>query len=226
MIKLLANVVDPNLSAKFDDETNISIIRLLTEIRDSDLPSLKAEVAFLHIYPDQKTDLYKRINEALISNQDKTREDALNAVAILVINANDDDINSMENNPISMLSQYITWCPTHSISSALLIISRTLKKPKTILPHSLEVTIQRRLNRLLIETAYDSDTPDMNFDEKLEVRCLSSIVAAALWKYYRSQGLFIPESVEKWREACLSHDEFSEVRNSWEFYENVCSVEV
>jgi hypothetical protein len=68
---------------------------------------------------------------------------------------------------------------------------------------------------LFFETAYDSDNPSLDFDEKLEVRRFSSILAATLWIYYRSRNLPVPEIVEKWREACLSPDEFSEIRNPW-----------
>jgi hypothetical protein len=73
-----------------------------------------------------------------------------------------------------------------------------------------------RLDRLLSETAYDKDNPAMNFDEKVEVRRSSSILAATLWAHYKSRKAFVPDAVKKWREACLSPDEFSEIRNPWE----------
>jgi hypothetical protein len=72
-----------------------------------------------------------------------------------------------------------------------------------------------RLDRLLTYTAYEKETPDLNFDEKLEVRSISSIMTATLWTYYTTRGLSVPEVVEKWREACLSPNEFAEIRNPW-----------
>ncbi|GEM_PF-565429 len=215
MVELLAEVVGPRLSADPPNEIKTFLGRLLKEVREYELPVLEAEAACLHIYPDQKVDVYNRINEALISNQDNIQRDGLRAIAKIILDGNDADASSVEPDPASMLSQYLTWCPTHSISSALWIIVRILKNSPTSFSTSLEVATQRRLDRLLTDTAYDSDNPDLNFDEKLEVRRISSILSAALWTYYSSRSLSVPEFVEKWRETYLSPDEFSEIRNAW-----------
>lgn len=215
MLELLAEVVGPKLSTDSPDEIKTSLGRLLKEVREFGLPGLTAEAACLHIYPDQKADVYDRINEALISNQDNIQRDGLRAIAKIILDGYDAAASSVEHDPASMLSQYLTWSPTHSISSALWIIVRILKNSSTSFSFSLEVATQRRLNRLLTDTAYDSDNPDLNFDEKLEVRRISSILAAALWTCYSSRKLSVPETVEKWRETCLSPDEFSEIRNVW-----------
>jgi hypothetical protein len=215
MVELLAEVVGPKLNASSPNEIKISLGRLLKEVREFGLPGLATEAACLHIYPDQKADVYNRINEALLSNQDNIERDGLRAIAKIILDGIDAEMSPVEPDPALMLSQYLTWCPTRSISSALWIIVRILKKSPTSFSHSLEVAAQKRLERLLTDTAYDSDTPDLNFDEKLEVRRISSILAAALWTYYSSQSSSIPEVVEKWRDICLSPDEFSEIRNAW-----------
>lgn len=215
MLELLAEVVGPKLSTDSPDEIKTPLSRLLKEVREYGLPGLAAEAACLHIYPDQKADVYNRINEALISNQDNIQRDGLRAISKIILDGDDAAASSVEPDPASILSQYLTWCPTHSISLALWIIVRILKNSPTSFSHSLETAAQRRLDRLLADTAYDSDKPDLNFDEKLEVRRMSSILAAALWSYYNSRSLPVPEVVEKWRVACLSPDEFSEIRNAW-----------
>lgn len=215
MVELLAEVVGLKLSTDSPDEIKTSLSRLLKEVREYGVPCLAAEAACLHICPDQKADVYNRINEALISNKDNIQRDGLRAIAKIILDGNDATASFVEPDPASMLSHYITWCPTHSISSALWIIVRILKNSPTSFCHRLEVAAQRRLKRLLTDTAYDSDNPDLNFDEKLEVRRISSILAAGLWTYYSSRSLPIPEVVEKWRDTCLSPDEFSEIRNAW-----------
>lgn len=221
MLELLAEVVGPKLSTDSPDEIKTTLSRLLKEVREYGLPGLAAEAACLHIYPDQKADVYNRINEALISNQDNIQRDGLRAIAKIILDGNDAAASSVEPDPASMLSQYLTWCPIHSISLALRIIVRILKNSPTIFCHSLEVAAQRRLDRLLFETAYDSGNPDKNFDEILEVRLISSILAAAIWTYYSSRSLPVPEVVEKWRDKCMSPDEFSEIRNAWADCERV-----
>ncbi len=216
MIKLLTEVVGPKLNTDSPDEIKTSLSRLLKEVREYGLPGLAAEAACLHIYPDQKADVYSRINEALISDQDNIQRDGLRAIAKIILDGNDANASSVGPDPASMLGQYLTWHPTHSISSALWIIVRILKNSPTSFSHSLEVASKLRLDKLLAETAYDSDNSELNFDEKLEVRRISSILAAALCSYYNSRNLSVPEIVEQWREACLTDSEFSEIRNAWE----------
>ncbi len=102
-----------------------------------------------------------------------------------------------------------------TISSALWIIVRILKNSPASYSRGLEVATQWRLDRLLADTAYDNDNSDLKFDEKLEVRRVSSILAAALLAHYSSRSLPVPEVVKKWREACLSPNEFPEIRHPW-----------
>lgn len=215
MLELLAEVVGPKLSTDSSDEIKTSLSRILKEVREYGLLGLAAEAACLHIYPDQKTDVYNRINEALISNQDNIQRDGLRAIAKIILDGKDAAASSVEPDPASMLSQYLTWCPIHSISSALWVIVRILKNSPTSFSHDLEVATQGRLDRLLAETTYDSDSQYLNFDEKLEVRRVSSILSAALLKYYESKGASVPEVVEKWKERALAPDEFAEIRTPW-----------
>lgn len=223
MLELLAEVVGPKLSTDSPNEIKISLGRLLKEVREFGLPGLAAEAACLHIYPDQKADVYGRINEVLISNQETIQRDGLRAIAKIILDGNNAAASSVKHDPASMLSQYLTWCPIDSISTALWIIVRILKTSPTSFSVSLEEATQRRLDRLLVDTAYDSDNLDLNFDEKLEVRRVSSILAATLCTYYNTRPMSIADVVEKWRAACLSPDEFSEIRNPWQDTEVFCA---
>lgn len=215
LLELLAEVVGPKLSTDSHDEIKTSLSRLLKEVREYGLPGLTAEAACLHIYPGQKSDIYNRINEALISNLDNLQRDGLKAIDKIILDGNGADASSVEPDPASMLCQYLTWSPTHSISSALWIIVHILKVSSTGFSNSLEVATLRRLDRLLTETAYDNDNSCLTFDEKLEVRRISSILAAALWTYWTSHSLPVQSVVKEWRKACLNPKEFSEIKNAW-----------
>jgi len=222
MLELLAEVLSHHLSINSPDGIKHSLRQLLKEVRESGLPSLTAEAACLHIYPDHKADVYSRINEALISNQEKIQKDGLRAIAKIMLDCNDAAASSVEPEPISMLSEYLKWSSLNSIILALWVIVRILKKTPTSFTHGLELATLRRLDRLLNDTAYDIDSPDLNFNEKLEVRHVSSILAAALWSYYDSLGSTVPEVVEKWRTECLTSNEFSEIRNPWKDIKELC----
>ncbi|MBU2887358.1 SIR2 family protein [Gilvimarinus agarilyticus] len=215
LLELLAEVVGPKLRTDLSVEIKMSLRRLLKEVREYGLPGITAEATCLHIYPDQKTEVYNRINEALISDQSDLKKDGLNAISKIIIDGNEADVNSLDANPTSMLRQYLTWCSINSISLALWVIARILKNSPNSISDGLKTAVQRRLDRLLTDTEYDRDNLYLSFDEKLEVRRVSSNVAAELWKYYNSRSLSVPEAVEKWRQLSLSPDEFSEIRNPW-----------
>lgn len=180
MVELLAEVVVPKLSTDSPDDIKTSLGRLLKEIQVHGLTVLEAEAACLNIYPEQKADVYNRINDALISNQDNIERDGLRAIAKIILGGINTENSPVEPDPALMLSQYLTWGPTHSITQALWIVVRILKNTPTGFSTSLEVATQRRLYRLLNETAYDKDNPFLAFDEKLELRRIAAILAAAL----------------------------------------------
>lgn len=213
MVELIAEVVGPNLTAAAPSESKASLDRLLQELREYKLPALEAEAACIHIYRSNEADVYNRINDALTSNKDSIERDGLRAISRIIIGKI--EINPNESELISTFIQYVTWCPTHSIVSAFWVAIRILKYKPANFPASLGLAIQRRLDRLIIETSYDQDSLFLSFDEKLEVHRISSIMAATLWVYYNSRNLPIPESVEKWREICTVTDEFSEIKNAW-----------
>ncbi len=215
IVELLAEVVGPKLSADSPDDKKSSLGRLLKEIREHGLPVLEAEAACLHIYPERKADFYDRINESLISNQESIEKDGLRAIAKIILGSIDAETSSVDPDPVFMLSQYLTWHPTHSITQALLIVVRILKNTPINFSTRLEIATQRRLERLITETAYDNGNLDLTFDEKLEVRRITAILAATLWAHYKSCSSSVPCVVEKWREIGLSPDEFSEIRNAW-----------
>lgn len=232
MLKLLSEVIIPKLTKNSTDEIK-KIETLLAELRDCNLPSLRAEAAyFINISPDpeRKKQLYEQIDEALTSKNKDTRGDALDAICKIIIHCfknQTDSVSAEASDAISMLSEYIKWCQTDFISLGLQSITLILEELQNIIGatqknaentmNSLEgllKTTLKRLKRLLDDTAYD-DNQDLDFDLKVEVRLYSSILAEKLWRYYASRGIKMPETLKKWRSACLSENEFAEIRNPW-----------
>ncbi|MDQ0290311.1 anti-phage defense-associated sirtuin Dsr2 [Oligosphaera ethanolica] len=222
LIEVLAEAVGPALSADSPGRIRESLQRLLREIREYGLPGLTAEVACLHLCPNQRNELYARIKDALTVSQDEIQRDGLNAIAKLIFPNQAADACILghatcagDSDPISLLSQFLSWSPTPSLYTALWIVKRILKESPSHFVDSLEMATLSRLNRLLTDTAYANDIPDCPFEEKLTVRSMSSFLAAELWSYYNTRNIPLPDAITKWRDACLSPDEFAEIRNPW-----------
>ncbi len=215
IVELLAEVVGPKLSYDSPDDIKSDLGRLLKEMRERNLQTLRAEAACLHLYPEQEVDIYDRINESLISNREKAEEDGLEAIAKIILRDTETESSAVEHDPIFMLSQYLTWRSTHSITKAMSIVIRILKNKPANFSTSLEVGALNQLNRLLSEAAYSTANSTLLFNEKVEIRRVAAFLAATLWKYYISDGSPVPSVIEKWRDVCLSPEEFAEIRNAW-----------
>lgn len=214
--QLLAKVVIPKLNVTISEDIKKSLIRVISEMRERELPTLEAEASSLHLFPLHKSEIYNRIQEALISREKSVEIDALQAVASLLLNTENN--SAVEEIPVTLLSQFLSWSSIESINAVLWNLFRIIKSSdaSSSLSSNLEVALKKRLDKLLNEVAYDSNNSELDFDEKLEVRRIASKVAAALWIYYSSRNLPIPLVIKKWREQCISASEFSEVRHVWE----------
>lgn len=215
MVEVLAQVIAPKLNGNASPEINALLSRLLKEMREYGLPCLRAEVAFLGIFPEEKADVYSRINESLISNEGDQILDGLRAIDGLLFGSIDNDITDDEADATAMLNQCLIWSPSRFISSALHIVLHILNKSAERFSGTLEVVTHRRLGRLLVETGYAADHPDLSLEEKLEIRQVTSSLAAELWRHYTDRQLSVPEVVEQWRAIGTSFDEFAEIRGPW-----------
>jgi hypothetical protein len=223
LLRVIANVIGPifSINTPASDDVIESLDRLLTEMRDYGLQVLEAESACLPIYPEKRSDVYQRIYDALASNLETDEKDGLRALGKLIFGNSIDSQSVPGFDPIPMLSQYITWCPMRSIADAMQLVIPILREAPGDFSTDLENAVLKRLDRLLIDTAYDKTERDISFEENLEVRETAAAIAATLWGYYASRDTTVPRIIEEWKESSLSKDEFAEIRNAWKNNENL-----
>ncbi len=223
LLRLISNVIGPifSINTPASDDVIKSLDRLLTEMRDYGLPVLEAESACLPIYPEKRSVVYQRIYDALASNLETDEKDGLQALNNLIFGSSIDSGSVPGFDPISMLSQYITWCPMRSISDAMQLVIPIFREAPSDFSTDLENAVLKRLDRLFIDTAYDKSERDISFEENLEVRETAAAIAATLSGYYTSRDTTVPRIIEKWKESSLSKDEFAEIRNAWKNNENL-----
>ncbi|MDA8375594.1 MAG: SIR2 family protein [Planctomycetia bacterium] len=212
---VLSEVVIPKLGTECTDATKSSLSQLLLEMRNAGLPVITAETASLNIYPDRNVDVYKRIKESLTSNQDDIVKDGCRALEKILLGTTNVSASAVELDPVPILIGYPTWSHTHFVSRAIWIIIQILKIMPQKYSGNLEDATLKRLERLLDETSYGNNDLNMTFEERLEVRRIAAMCAGTLWKHYNSNHLSLPDTIQKWREACLSDNEFSEIKNAW-----------
>ncbi len=226
-IELLAEVVGFKLSETTSDDTKASLNKLLKEMKKNGFQTLCAEAACIHLYSEQKTELYAQIHEALISNQNNVKTDGIWAINKLLVSRSNDKNNLETSEPLSMLIQYLIWSDMHSITPALWVVISILRNIPDSFSTNLENATQKCLEKLFYETAYDNiNSLELTFDEKLEIRRVAALLAAKLYFYYKLTKMTpIPSIIEKWREHCLLSNEFSEIKNMWKNCESINNIE-
>lgn len=216
IIKLIISMIAPKFSINTPDSARTALRQLIVGMREHGIPTLRAESASLHIYPEETVDVHHRIHNALLSNEDESERDGLEAIFIINQKHLGIEGRTVKLHTIPMLCQYLTWSPSPSISKALWIAIKILKASPESFSEELKITLLKRIDRIFSETKYDDNGSNLTFDEKLSLRRVTAILAVSLQGYYLSLDQPIPDIIEKWRDRCLSSDEFAEVRIAWE----------
>ncbi len=216
IIEVIAEVVGPKLCEASPGDAKSSLDRLLREMQEHGLPVLQAEAACLHLFPDRKDNFYVRINDTLISNQSEQETDGLKGVATIILKSNSGVTDSELNSALSILGQFLTWRRKPSLVQALWIVIRLIKNIPTHFTENFETVVLKCLDMLAGETAYEHGDTGIGFDEKLEIRKTTALLAATLYTHYEVSGLNQPQAVGKWQSICRATDEFAEIRSVWD----------
>lgn len=215
LLNVVAEVIGPKLVAESPGEIKDSLYRIIQETKDYGLPNLETEISCLHIFPERSDDILNRLNEAVISSDERVRNDALKAIEKVLSEVNNKAVPSLRSEAENILRQYINWSPIKNIVLALWITIRILREHSDQFSDNLELSTLKRLKQLLIDTAYDDGHEELNFDEKLEIRKYSSMLAAELYVYFDARDEVIPEVLMRWKESCTAPDEFAEIQIPW-----------
>lgn len=215
LVNVLVAVVLPALKPETDISTKSTINRLLAELREYGLPSLRAEAASIHIFPNTKKEIISRIEDALISCNRKVVIDGLNAMFLILKNSQT-MLNKLEvTSIVDLLCQIIKWRRKTGLVSTLDRVYCLIKEQRISFTDELEVFILNGLAKLANETNLAFDFAEMDFAEKLEIRKSAARLAYVIFANYSTQSKTIPDSIKVWKEICRSVEEFAEIRNQW-----------
>ncbi|MBF8276900.1 MAG: hypothetical protein HW390_1973 [Candidatus Brocadiaceae bacterium] len=215
LINVLVAVVLPALKPEMDIGIKGTINRLLTELREYGLPSLRAAAASIHVFPDIKKEIISRIEDSLTSCNHKVVIDGLDAVFLILKNSQT-ILNKLEvTNIVNLLCQIIKWRRKTGLVSTLNMVYSLIKEQRNFFTGELEGFILNDLAKLADETNLAFDFADMDFPEKLEIRKSAARLAYVIFENYSTQGKTIPGSIKVWKEICRSEEDFAEIRNQW-----------
>lgn len=214
LTRLLKHVVISRLSPQTSIKEDLS--RLLKELLGYGVPCVTIHAASICIFPEQRQDVFDKIEGAILSKQEEKIRDGYNAIYQIFVLHNTNKIAEIPSDIWSYIVSPIRWRHYQSLINAMrLSISILNNFPETIMEESL-YDILFGLNSLIEETSLQNRQSAMDIDKRLDVRSLAASLTYTLYNYYLKKELPIPEIIEKWRSICSDIEEFSDIRNKWE----------
>lgn len=214
LTRILNHVIIPRLLPQVSIKEELN--RLLNELSKYDIPCVATHAASLCIFPEQRLDVFGKIELAILSKQEKKIRDGYNAIYQIFVLHNTNKITEIPSDIWSYIVSPIRWRHYQSLINAMrLSISILNNFPETIMEESL-YDILFGLNSLIEETSLQNRQSAMDIDKRLVVRSLAASLTYTLYNYYLKKELPIPEIIEKWRSICSDIEEFSDIRNKWE----------
>lgn len=214
LTRLLKHVVISRLSPQTSIKEDLS--RLLKELLGYGVPCVTIHVASICIFPEQRQDVFDKIEGAILSKKEEKIRDGYNAIYQIFVLHNTNKIAEIPSDIWPYIVSPIRWRHYQSLINAMrLSISILNNFPETIMEESL-YDILFGLNSLIEETSLQNRQSAMDIDKRLDVRSLAASLTYTLYNYYLKKELPIPEIIEKWRSICSDIEEFSDIRNKWE----------
>lgn len=215
LIDILADVILPRFDGNIDQEVKQSLKKLLSEFSEYGMPSVHAEAACTHIFPDRKKELFSRVEEAISSYIHEEVVDALKAIWNILKLTMNGKPDAEVLNLLGMLGQQIKWRRKVGLISSMNITAKIVNEFPQLLSLELQADVLIGLDYLLTETDLGFQQKEFNVSDQLAFRKGAAHLAYTFYKFFSGEGEEIPEVISKWGRICSSEDEFAEIRNQW-----------
>ncbi len=203
-----------------------TLSRVIRELSPYELPVLYLESTCLHMFPERRDSILKRIEEGMMSSKEETVIEALDAVWIMSNRIGAEPREEVREDLIRLLetaSQILRSRRDIGLPQAIGRITSEISRHPWVFTKGIEQYVLEGLRHLISDTAIrtsgnpylDVGRDDSDVSTKLTVRLTAARLAYALSKYYAQKGKPMPEVITEWENICLSNNEFAEIRNQW-----------
>ncbi|OQW96726.1 MAG: hypothetical protein BWK74_07840 [Desulfobacteraceae bacterium A6] len=217
LVNVLVEVIAPSLRQETENNVKNTIWRLLSELGDYGVPSLQAETACIHVYPDTRGEVISRIEDALASSEYEAVIDGLKAIIVIFqrpkLPVNDMDMSNL----LCVLSQLVRFRKKIGLPSALNTVAVLIRNYPSLFNKDFEALTLKGLKDIAQDTDLMVGSDDFDFSSKLEIRQEAAGLAYVLFDHYSKQGSPKPDVIKAWEVICRSDNEFAEIRNKWLF---------
>lgn len=218
LINILTDIITRYFNQNTDSNQINALKRIISELQEYGLPTLRLEFACLHLLPESKNEIFNKIENGLASDIESDVIDSLQSIWILTERTEFLIGKSDLTYILSLLGQLVHWRKRAGLSTTLKLLSGILKKHPTLFNNELEKSVLIGLQHILNETAMsdiEGFSSNLTLFDRLTIRQEAASLAYELFIYYSTQNKEIPNIITEWHKVCCSNNEFAEIKNQW-----------
>jgi hypothetical protein len=215
LTKVVAEFIIPKMEDNIDDRERKELYRLIKELDEHGVFSLRVKAACVRVSHDSKQNVIREILRTLRSYEHEEVIYCLETI-MMICNLYKREFNKRDRTTLLLhIAQKICWRHERGLSSALNTMSHLLRKHIDLITPQIELLLIEGLDNLYRETNYKSGLEQWDFFDKLEIRRAAVCLAYELYAWHLRSGTEIPNEVLLWHSVSQSEDEFAEVKNQW-----------
>lgn len=213
LVEVLVAVTSPDFPLSGENHRKKILRRVIDELHDYGIPTLRLQSACLHLYPSWRNDVFERIENGMTSSSHETVIDSLESVLVIAERTKSAPDKEHFSRISQVLAQMIRWQKITGLPQALYTMKKLIRKYPWAITGETERLTLMGLRYIAKDTATKAN--GLDFANKLEIRRAAAGLAYGFSEYYSKQRSPVPDVIAKWRAICLSESEFAEVRNQW-----------
>ena len=226
LVDSLVAVISPPFNPPHCNGTRDVLERVTGEMSEHRLAVLRLDTACLHLFPEKRDDVLRRIEEGIVSSSEETVVDAMRSGLVLSERIRADATEQERNEFIRILevaAEVLRWRRETGLPLAINTVAAVTTRHPWSFAGAVERSVLEGLRHMIGDSAICSPSGrkiDRNRDcsdvaTKLIVRRAAAGLAYRLSKYYASRRDPTPGVIGEWELVCRSDQEFAEIRNQW-----------
>ena len=212
LVNILAQLILYKPDIKLDVESNSRLKNAIREMESHKIPVRRLQASCSNLYPEFKTALFTNIDADIKSNDESVLRDIHSAINNYLTLSENIEINNF----LEIIGYGLIYRP-YDAQKILFDISESLVEQFTKFKAELPGLFMDKLLQGLLDAHKQTyeNFAFKHFNDYLAMRKAAAGLAYAINIYNLKLNVEHQEIIIKWRELCLSQNEFSDVRNAW-----------
>ena len=225
-LETIISVVTPDFNPTETSPVRKTLQLIIEELSELGLPTLRLEMASIHLFPERRKKTIQRIETGMTSSAQDTVSDSILALANFSSRISSVAATGHKEDFVQLLrgaTQVLYWRNEPGLSEAINTIATVVSENPWALSEELETTVQSGLGRLLNDTAIVTEDVrpfyqvegSLEVSRKLVLRRNSANLAYALTEKCLRANKAVPKVLKGWERICKSDEEFADIKNRW-----------